>query len=154
MRAFDIGGRDGYSALLIHRRTRAPVISFECEEAGAAEMQRVFDRNDPALRAVRAFVGAPGDPQTTLTLDQAAVQYFPPDFVKIDVEGGEADVLRGGSEVLSRKPGLIVEVHGVSQEKECLEVLRSHDYSIDIVDQARFFKEQRPLAHNRWLVCV
>ena len=154
MKAFDVGGRDGYSALLIHRRTRAEVISFECDATGAAEMQRVFDRNDSSLRSVCAFVGAPTNPQTTMTLDQAASRYFQPQFIKIDVEGGEADVLRGGPEVLSKPPSLIVEVHGRPQEEECLDILRTANYLVEIVDQARFFREQRPLEHNRWLVCA
>ena len=154
MKSFDVGGRDGYSALLLANSTGAEVISFECEAGGIAEMRRIFERNKLPIKAVQAFMGANTDAATTLTIDDAAEAYFIPDFLKIDVEGAEASVLRGAERILSsRRPSMIVEVHGTDVERECLAILERHDYSVSIVDRARFLPEQRPLAHNRWLVC-
>jgi hypothetical protein len=154
MKSFDIGGRDGYSALLLAKSTGADVVSFECEPAGIAEMTRIFDRNGLPIRAVQAFVGAPGDAATTMTVDSAAANYFLPDFLKIDVEGGEAAVLRGAEKILSsRRPAMIVETHGAAVERECLSILERHRYTVTIVDRTTFLPEQRPLEHNRWLVC-
>ena len=155
MKSFDIGGRDGYSALMLAKRTRAEVVSFECEPAGVAEMAVIFGRNEFPIRAVEAFVGAPGDPLTTMTVDTAATTFFVPDFLKIDVEGGEAAVLRGAEKVLSsRRPAMIVETHGADVERECLAILEQHRYRVTIVERTKFLPEQRPLKHNRWLVCV
>jgi hypothetical protein len=147
MKSFDVGGRDGYSALLIHGITRADVISFEAEEKAVEEMTATFRRNSEHLRAMHAFVG-PG-----FTLDQASQRYFRPDFIKIDVEGGEVDVLRTGPEVLSSRPSMIIEVHGLAEERGCIDLLRPLNYRIDVVNPSRFMPEHRPLAHNRWLIC-
>jgi hypothetical protein len=146
MRAFDIGGRDGYSALLIHSRTRAPVVSFEADAKAAEEMRETLALNPGPLEGVHAFIGGDG-----LSLDAAALDYGKPQFVKIDVEGGEVDVLRSGPELLRTKPAMIIEVHGAAEERGCIELLRG--YVIETVDRATFLKEHRPLAHNRWLVC-
>jgi hypothetical protein len=154
MKSFDIGGRDGYSALAIAARTGAEVISFECEPAGAAAMQQVFDRNSLPARAVTAFVGAEDSGPDRVTVDRAAHVYFTPDFLKIDVEGAEVDVLRGASLILAtRRPPMIVEVHGAEAEAGCLDILAGHRYRVEIIDRSRLLPENRPLAHNRWLVC-
>ena len=47
-------------------------------------------------------------PVKTLTIDHLAARYGTPDFIKIDVEGAEADVLQGMS---GMKPRLLIEVH-------------------------------------------
>jgi hypothetical protein len=146
--AFDIGGRDGYCALLINAITDAPVVSFEADADASAQMCRTFELNDAPLRAVHAFVGESG-----LALDAAATRYGLPGFLKIDVEGGEVDVLRSGPHVLSHRPAIIVEVHGPTEERGCIELLEPLGYRIRIVDRAGFMKEERPLAHNRWLAC-
>jgi methyltransferase FkbM-like protein len=148
MRAFDIGGADGYCALLINRLTAAEVVCFECDATAIPPLRDTFSRNSPRLSAVHALVGSHG-----LALDVAARQYFFPDFIKIDVEGAEAGVLSTGMETLSRRPSLLVEVHGEQAETDCREILLSHDYKISVIEPTRFFPEQRVLAHNRWLVC-
>jgi hypothetical protein len=154
MKSFDIGGRDGYSSLLIERRTRAPVISFECEASAVLDMQRVFDRNGNNVHAVAAFVGSEGNTVSTMTVDQASSRYFHPHFMKIDVEGGESDVLAGAERVLRAGTRLIVEVHSREQEELCLTILGGFNYKIEVINQARYFREHRPLPHNRWLVAT
>lgn len=50
-----------------------------------------------------------------LTLDEYAQQAAggPPDWIKIDVEGGEVGVLQGARRLLTeRRPGLLLELHG------------------------------------------
>jgi hypothetical protein len=89
-----------------------------------------------------------------LTLDAAAETYFMPDFIKVDVEGDEAHVLRGAARILEhRRPAWIIEVHGTQAEADCIALLRAHRYRVSIIDRATFLPEHRPLAHNRWLAC-
>lgn len=146
MSAFDIGGRDGYSALVIHSLTRGPVVSFEADLACAEEMRRALALNPGPLRAVHARIGPGG-----IGLDEAAARFGEPDFVKIDVEGGEVEVLRSGRATIGRGAAMIIEVHGEAEERGCRELLRGR--AVEVVEQARFFREARPLPWNRWLVC-
>jgi len=55
-------------------------------------------------------------PTVVVTLDWLAEQYSAPDIIKIDVEGLEAQVLRGGMETIAHhQPTLYVEVGGGQQ---------------------------------------
>jgi FkbM family methyltransferase len=71
----------------------------------------------------------------TVTLDAFAEGMPPPDFIKIDVEGAEASVLRGAAELLrKRRPALFLELHGDDQVHmqwhTCVDQLRSANYEI------------------------
>ncbi len=53
-----------------------------------------------------------------------------PEVIKIDVEGAEGEVLRGGLEFLrEKKPALLLSVHGAERRRECLGLLRDLGYS-------------------------
>lgn len=56
-----------------------------------------------------------------------------PDFIKIDVEGAEEQVLRGASRVLREvRPVILAEVRGAVWER-VLEYMKAHDYSYQII---------------------
>ncbi len=60
-------------------------------------------------------------------LDRAHVR---PEVLKIDVEGAEAEVLRGGLEYLrARKPALLLSVHGPACRRVCLDLIRDLGYA-------------------------
>jgi FkbM family methyltransferase len=76
----------------------------------------------PGIKA-RLFRDEQAQPVTievqTLDSEIAAGQLPEPDFVKIDVEGMELDVLHGMRDTASRrKPALFVEIHGVDAPDE------------------------------------
>lgn len=54
-----------------------------------------------------------------------------PDFIKIDVEGAEVDVLRGGENLLrSYSPVIILETHGEELYTECVSLLKQYGYEV------------------------
>lgn len=56
---------------------------------------------------------------------------LPPDVVKMDVEGAEAEVLRGGLETLGEhRPLIIFSTHGAELRSECYELLESIGYRV------------------------
>lgn len=66
----------------------------------------------------------------TFTLDGMLEHLTPPTFVKIDVEGAEAAVLRGAEALLRRYgPTLYIEV-GKTHEAECRHLLNSAGYQV------------------------
>ncbi|MCW5551261.1 MAG: FkbM family methyltransferase [Verrucomicrobiae bacterium] len=60
----------------------------------------------------------------------------PPDIVKIDVEGAEHLVLKGGMQMLARhKPLLLVEVHHICVMLSLTEILLALGYHISVLDR-------------------
>ncbi len=86
--------------------------------------------------------------------DTLANRHFVPDIIKLDIEGGEVEALRGASQVLAqRRPAIQLEVHGKEVEWECLSLLRDAGYDPPtVVDRRRWLPEHRPIDHNRWLI--
>jgi FkbM family methyltransferase len=70
-----------------------------------------------------------------LTLDQfAAETKISPDLIKVDVEGFEAEVLRGAGDCLSRARFAIVECDSEKTRAECESLLRAHNFQMDSRD--------------------
>jgi len=65
-----------------------------------------------------------------------------PDFIKIDVEGYELNVLAGMYETLKKdKPELFIEIHGILKLKELYNLVYSYDYSIYHVENDIFINK-------------
>jgi len=155
--AFDVGAQHGYDSLAIAKRTQAPVAAFECDGVCLAHMRESFALNPEVsalIHPVHAFVG-PGDDQVELDAWAYGEDGFVPDFIKLDIEGGEVDALRSATRILTeRHPALIVEVHSLALEREAGEILIGHGYRPVVVSQRRILRDLRPTAHNRWLVAA
>ena len=148
---FDVGGHDAWYALIFARRTRAPVYSFEADAAAVERMERNVARN-PDLAP---FVHVRHERVEWGTLDRLVGSRAipPPHLLKVDVDGGEIDVLGGAARILAEhRPSVIVETHTKDLERACADLLVSAGYAPVIVPQRRRFRQRRPAAHNRWLV--
>lgn len=69
----------------------------------------------------------------TYTVDAFLMQYpdARPDLLKIDVEGAEAGLLRGATELLRHSaPKILLALHGVDQSRECVDFLRRMGYEV------------------------
>ncbi len=157
--SFDVGGQMGYDALVLAKLSRSRVLTVECMPEWCDTIRHNVASN-PELPGPISILAAHVDETNSddgerVTLDKLADDYFVPDFIKIDIEGAEVAALLGGERLLSgRKPGLLIEVHSESLERECLKTLIAHGYQPQIVDQRRFMRDYRPTAHNRWIVAV
>jgi hypothetical protein len=154
MTAFDVGAQFGYDSLAIAKRTRARVAAFECDASAVSQMEESFRLNPalaPLIRSVHATIG---DTAAELGLDEWAYgPGFVPDFIKLDIEGGELFALHSAARILrERHPALIVEVHSLALERDVGELLVAFGYRPLIVSQRRALPDRRPTAHNRWLV--
>jgi FkbM family methyltransferase len=98
------------------------------------------------------------------TLDrQIALGAPDPDFVKIDVEGFELDVLRGMSGLIARRrPALYIEIHGADMQKKLenvtavVELLWLSGYAVHHVESALVIDDSSklPAARQGHLYCV
>jgi hypothetical protein len=152
MRCFDVGMYRGWDALAFAFITAAPVVSFDGNERCLEMTRELLRPSGVDVTLTRAYLS---DGDGDMTIDEAAQAYFAPNFIKIDVEGAEAAVLRGAHKTLSEnRPALIVETHGAAVEAECVSILRSHGYTPEIIERHGLLSEARSLMHNRWLVCA
>lgn len=90
-------------------------------------------RFDPRANASMGRISAAGGltvPCLKADTVIASGQARAPDVVKIDVEGAEADVLRGASRLFRNHPILFLVTHGDVIHRECLELLAAFDYEV------------------------
>jgi len=74
----------------------------------------------------------------TVTLDElvARSDVPPPDVIKIDVEGGAAEVLSGARETLARhKPAIFIELHGPEEQAGVRDHLQAAGYRLWRADE-------------------
>ncbi|MCL6545621.1 MAG: FkbM family methyltransferase [Bryobacteraceae bacterium] len=60
----------------------------------------------------------------------AAAKVEAPDVIKIDVEGAEAEVLRGARRAIERQPVIFLSTHGEEAHRECLDLLTAAGYEV------------------------
>ena len=60
----------------------------------------------------------------------------PPDFLKIDVEGAELDVLKGLGEGGRTVRRMLIETHGEHLEEECLKWVQGNGFVVRHLDEA------------------
>jgi FkbM family methyltransferase len=72
-----------------------------------------FDARSSGTASTKEGLGHGGHTETVdiRPLDEE-VDLPPPDFIKVDTEGAELEVLKGASSLLVRKPSLFLEMHG------------------------------------------
>jgi hypothetical protein len=155
---FDVGGYIGYDALLMASNSDAKVVTFEPDSDNRKLLAANLALN-PELREQIEIVPAPvgmDDGDDSMTLDDAADEFGAPDFIKMDIDGGELDALVGGTALLrTGRPSLIVETHSKPLEDECGALLIDYGYRPIIKHNRAVWREQRGGAeHNRWLLAA
>jgi hypothetical protein len=154
--AYDVGADVGFQALVIARRTSAPVVGFEPRSEAAEQIERHYELNRDRigqLQVVRSKVGRESLPgETSLDDFEAQSSLAPPGLLLVDVDGGEVDVLEGASRLLREvRPHLVIETHSASLERECLSILVQAGYRPVVVKNRRVLGDFRPIALNRWI---
>ena len=152
--ALDVGASVGYDSLVIARHTLAPVVAFERSAEALEAMVSNIALNQGLADLIRVEQASIGCGPGEVGLDDwCEREGFVPDFIKLDIEGAEADALRSAIRILSaHHPHVIVEVHSLRLEAECGDFLLGLGYRPLVLTQRRVVPDRRIVAHNRWLV--
>jgi hypothetical protein len=153
----DVGANDGYYTLVFLQSHAEKVVA--CEGGTMARLTENAAANgfEPGnrLSLVNREIGL-GARQTPL---REVIEDLPsPILIKLDVEGGEWDVLQSCLP-FDRLAELrfIVETHSVELEAKCRQWFAEHGFTSTIVPNASWrwlLPEKRTVEHNRWLVAV
>jgi methyltransferase FkbM-like protein len=154
--AVDIGANDGWYSLFFATRPSMETV-FACEPAAESihQFQVNLAANADRIRAkvsiISRFLGT-NDGQ--LAVDAMLENVPGPHLLKIDVDGGELEVLRSAEKTLAtRGVCLIVETHSVKLERDCIQFLEDRGFQCTIIPNGWYrciVPEQRPIPHNRW----
>jgi FkbM family methyltransferase len=153
---YDVGANAGYYSLVAARRS-AEVYAFEPFPENAFFLREHFRRNDltnchateSAVGNMDGFVSfTPGrtncegkiDPDglfrfRCVRLDTFCDDHPAPDVLKIDVEGAELDVLKGGARMIpAKRPAIFLATHSDELDRECRAFLAAFGYRIRDLD--------------------
>jgi len=101
-------------------------------QRSATESHAVSSRRGAVVRSNKAAPGPGRIKVETVSLDEIARNHRPPTMIKIDVEGAEAEVLQGATNLLAQTaPVLHVEVHHQATATFLENQLRQNDYKIE-----------------------
>jgi FkbM family methyltransferase len=161
MKVFDVGANAGFYTLAFARLVGegGHVWAFEPLEANLQNLRRHVALNElanvtvvPAAVAERAGVARftvaesnsmgrladGGDRDVpTVSLDEFCLQagIDSPDLIKLDIEGGESLALKGAGRIVAQgKATILLALHGLEQEKNCLPLLRAGSYVLQYLD--------------------
>jgi hypothetical protein len=157
--AIDIGADSGeYTLFFLTKTNAARVLAFEPDPEALPQLQENLQLNSFAeskrLELSSALVGD-SDGAGKVSLDSLAGAMQLPCFIKIDVDGAEAEILKGAAR-LNGLDGVrwLIETHSKSLECECLEQLKAAGFETRVIRNAwwrALIPELRPIEHNRWL---
>jgi predicted RNA methylase len=157
--AIDIGADHGEYTLFFLMRTKATrVLAFEPNPESLPLLQENLKLNSVVeanrLEISTAMVGD-SDGASKVRLDSLVGSIQLPCFVKMDVDGAEAEILKGAS-LLNGLGGVrwLIETHSRDLERECVEQLKAAGFETRIIRNAWWrvlIPELRPVEQNRWL---
>jgi len=91
-------------------------------------------------------------------LDDLAEDFGFPDFVKVDTEGHEAEVLRGARRLISEYvPDWLIEFHSPENHATCVDLLQSWSsgaYEIEVVRHPHYPEASRMWFQHGWVKAI
>ena len=158
--AMDVGVAEGeYAIYFLLKTTAAKVYAVEPSSVAWESIPKNLQLNglveDCRFVEVKRFAGAVRDDRTVL-IDDLLQDAEGPIFIKVDVDGGEVDVLNGARAVAQRSDvRWLIETHSADLERDVCRILAGMGYRTVIVRNAWwrwFLPECRGVDHNRWCV--
>ena len=127
--AFEPGARNAEVLRRHLRWNRIGNVTVETRALGAANGEADFGGGDTSK--MHALGG--GDERVEVRTARSLIgdgEAAAPDVVKIDVEGGEADVLEGALDALPDTVRLVIAIHSAAADQACVSLLEKHGFSV------------------------
>jgi len=160
--AVDVGTSEGlYTCYLLNKTSAETIFAIEPDPAVRELLVANLQLNGGApdskrVQFVVQFIGAQ-ETDSACTIDSLG-EVATPCFVKMDIEGDEADALRGAKKLLAAGDiRWLIETHRLDLEVECVRILQEAGYQTTIIKNDAWnnlLPEVRTLAHNRWLIAT
>ncbi len=152
--AFDLGANHGFFSMLLARHAKC-VVAVEPFAPNIAVLERHLGMNritnceilragagrengtaffETGMNHATGRICATGAIEVNIvSLQELVKRYGPASVIKMDIEGAEVEVLAGGAEYLKeRRPKLFVSTHGSDIHEECIKLLRSLGYTLQV----------------------
>jgi hypothetical protein len=158
---FDIGAAYGYYSLIYRKFNKnGQIYSFDPGVGKFDEIYRKnFNENFGTFENVNLSGKLVGNNPTDefIKIDDVLKNKTGKTVLfKIDVDGGELDVLKSGLESFkNNKCYFVVETHSFKLEEDCVALLRHEGFTVKIIKNGWyriFIKDLRPLELNRWFI--
>ncbi len=177
--AFDIGANGGLVACSLAERFETVIACEPAVESYAHLVETASPNVTPLNVAVSAQAGTITLRETALTgilgelftgdslpwgdhvgyrevaactLDGLAVIYGTPDFIKVDTEGHESQVLAGGMGVLATHPNFVIEIHSQENGAAVRHALNAVNLPYDMHHHNAYRTDSAWRRHHYWLV--
>ena len=127
----DVGAAEGNLPLAVIEKVKK-VYLFETDENWLEPLRATFAQWKDKVEIVNKFVSDKND-ENHVSLDVFFKDKEKFNFLKIDAEGAEAEILRGGMKILSETPSMKVAIccyHKPNDEKEFANFFSKHNFSI------------------------
>lgn len=158
--AVDIGAHDGwYTTFFASRPNICKALACDRNPDITGALTRNVNLNDLSRKVALHHVTVGSSKNASCrSLDELLEKEEPPFVIKVDVDGGELDVLMSGRTALTdKKCELVVETHSVELESDCLRYLQGLGYETTVIPNGwyrRFIPELRMASQNRWFVAT
>ena len=154
--AIDVGANDGYYTLVFLAAPLERVIACEPGEVALSLLENAAlngHSTGALLQVERRLVGRG---EGGVRLGELIDSLPRPVFIKMDIDGGEADALASAEGAAGlAETSWVVETHSIALERDCEDWFVRHGFKTKIVDHAWWrmvIPELRPTEQNRWLV--
>jgi hypothetical protein len=157
--AVDIGAGQGELSMFLLRHSPCrKIYAFEPQQSETKVLARNLQMNGLSagdrLLVSNQFVGSSNN-SGCVSLDSLQLTRNQRGLIKIDVDGAEMEVLKGGEELLQTAPiDLVLETHSPELEADCADFLKKRGFKSELINNAwwrAIVPETRPIPHNRWL---
>ena len=143
---------------LNHMEARVTVVP---KAVGAASRRATFlVHRSPGMGRLEGTVGRQAAFEQAIEVDVISVDDLvytegcpPPDLMKIDLEGGEGEALRGMGRILREvRPILLIEVHGAAAADDVWDLLASAGYALHDLERRSRLVSARGDLHSKTYV--